>query len=57
MSVTLRPSEGPLLVGGYTIHISKMVLSIVKFGGFLVGVELGYVFGGSWGLFPQSIPR
>ena len=23
----------------------------------LVGVELGYGFGGSWGLFPQSIPR
>ena len=21
------------------------------------GVELGYGFGGSWGLFPQSIPR
>ena len=25
--------------------------------GVLVGVELGYGFGGSWGLFPQSIPR
>ena len=24
---------------------------------FLVGVELNYGFGGSWGLFPQSIPR
>ena len=23
----------------------------------LVGIELSYVFGGSWGLFPQSIPR
>ena len=23
----------------------------------LVGIELGYGFGGSWGLFPQSIPR
>ena len=23
----------------------------------LVGVELDYGFGGSWGLFPQSIPR
>ena len=23
----------------------------------LLGVELDYVFGGSWGLFPQSIPR
>ena len=26
-------------------------------GGKLVGIELGYGFGGSWGLFPQSIPR
>ena len=24
---------------------------------FLVGIELSYGFGGSWGLFPQSIPR
>ena len=24
---------------------------------YLVGVELNYGFGGSWGLFPQSIPR
>ena len=23
----------------------------------LIGIELGYEFGGSWGLFPQSIPR
>ena len=23
----------------------------------LVGIELSYRFGGSWGLFPQSIPR
>ena len=23
----------------------------------LVGIELNYEFGGSWGLFPQSIPR
>ena len=26
-------------------------------GVFLVGIELSYEFGGSWGLFPQSIPR
>ena len=26
-------------------------------GVFLVGIELGYGFRGSWGLFPQSIPR
>ena len=25
--------------------------------GELVGIELSYGFGGSWGLFPQSIPR
>ena len=37
-----------------TAHMGNPGLDVSGWVGVLVGVELGYEFGGSWGLFPQS---
>ena len=48
----------PSITGGLNGAPAGRFLDVSGWVGvFLVGVELGYEFGGSWGLFPQSIPR
>ena len=43
--------------GGLNGAPAGRFLDVSGWVGVLVGIELDYVFGGSWGLFPQSVPR
>ena len=51
-------SSMPSITGGLNGAPAGRFLDVSGWVGVrLVGVELNYGFGGSWGLFPQSIPR
>ena len=50
-------SSMPSITGGLNGAPAGRFLDVSGGVGVLVGVERGYGFGGSWGLFPQSIPR